>query len=808
MAIADDISVATNGDIRWTGATATYTVLEFHRFLQDLADDAVASGDDLLDITSDTPSDRSTDNIISLLGTYNIDDEVSEHLYDGSISQADGDTVYSGLVVVGSVEDGTELQIIQDNKLLNSFWGAAPNGINAVSAANIIAQVMIKTRGGGADIDAKRLRVQARELGDAYAEFSLTAGLGNSTAAVFTSSDLNNATPEATIAGFTSVVNTEGYQALDIDGDGSNEFYYAQWDKGTQTLNDTYERTKWVQARNAVSTDSEAAGSATDYIVDNATILGQGQSFTSANDGYNEILMRCTFNLQVGLGSPTGEVVAELYDHSGTYGTSSVATGGALATSIAVPVSKITGSYATFNFEFQDGYELTANTNYVIVVRHADGDGSNYLQVEGTSDDVHGGNRTEDTGSWAASSGTDLRFEVYTSPVVHTSVAGELFRGITHQVPFDGQGTSFQEDEVVYWGTSITYDGLAGGTFAVGNYVTFTANGETEVKNGGKILADNGTNTMVVALEDTSGNLLNDDVIAEVESGTATTAAINGTPATGTPAGQDQSGGEGFVLAMNDLGATGTIWIQLLSGSAPVNDLTLTGRTSGGDGAVNGSVTSRTVSPEFLGASTGSNLIGAYGIGFDTNDVGASDQFFDLTNSLVVPPNNVTFTVTGLIGLEDRVLVAPRTGSLLDYTQLELGIQLTGNAETVVTLTGNVPTDTPTTGQIRLQSNSGIYNRVGYTAFATGSPSGTFTITSTDFTSDNSTIGNNVFVGYIDDITASGTTTQSYTAVYSSDRSLFVRVRDGGSTPIKTFESPATFGNANSSIAAIRTSDA
>ena len=85
MAIADDFSVAVNGDIRYTGTTANYTVLELHRFLQDLADDASASGGDLVDITSDTPSDRSTDNIITLLGTYNIDDTAAEHLYAGSI---------------------------------------------------------------------------------------------------------------------------------------------------------------------------------------------------------------------------------------------------------------------------------------------------------------------------------------------------------------------------------------------------------------------------------------------------------------------------------------------------------------------------------------------------------------------------------------------------------------------------------------------------------------------------------------------------------------------------------------------------
>jgi len=120
MAInATDVSVAVNGDIRWTGgSTPNYTVLELHRFLQDLADDASASGDDLVDITSDTPSDRSTDNIITLLGTYNIDDTMAEHLYGGSFTQASGDTVYSGLRVLGAVNNSaSQIMVIQDNGL-------------------------------------------------------------------------------------------------------------------------------------------------------------------------------------------------------------------------------------------------------------------------------------------------------------------------------------------------------------------------------------------------------------------------------------------------------------------------------------------------------------------------------------------------------------------------------------------------------------------------------------------------------------------------------------------------------------------
>ena len=147
MGIKDDFNVELNGNITYVGGGSTYyTVLELHRLLQDLADDEQASGNDLVDITSTKPSERSTDNIIELISPYNIDDDASEQLFDGSITQDGGDTVYSGLVVVGAVETGTELMIIRDNTIITDWWGT---GINQDAANNILLRVIIKTREGG-----------------------------------------------------------------------------------------------------------------------------------------------------------------------------------------------------------------------------------------------------------------------------------------------------------------------------------------------------------------------------------------------------------------------------------------------------------------------------------------------------------------------------------------------------------------------------------------------------------------------------------------------------------------------------------
>ena len=652
MAIGDDFSVAVNGDIRHVSGSTTYTVLQFHRWLQDLADDAVAAGNDLVDISSQTPSERATDNIITLLApgggvVYNIDDTAAQYLYDGSITQNNGDTVYSGLVVVGSVEAGTNLQIVQDNALLTNYWGS---GLNADAAQNILLRIMVKTRVNGADIDGKKIRVQAREFGDTYSEFNATLGVGNSTAAIFTSNDLNNETAVGTVATYDQFTNTEGYQLFDVTGDGTDEEYYSKWTWG--------------------------AGA-----------------------------------------TPASPVINDLYEWT------------------------------------------------------------KYTQRRGTSTNLHG-------------------------------INGELFRGITHQWAYQNEsGTGFIEDETVVWGTKFSYDGEAGATsWTVGEYLAIG----TAV---GKLLYvdDQGTTgTMVVAVEN-GATLSDNDVISQLDGGDMTANVF------GTPTGNGNTGGSGLLLALDDNGTTGFQWIQLTYGSPPANTYQITGLTNGTTADVNGSVTTRTVSPEYLGTSTGSALIGAFGVGVDPTKLLVTDKLFDLTNVQRTPPNNVTFEVLGLVSGEDRVLVGPRTGSALNLAQFTIATTALTTANiTSVEVNTTIPSDTPASGTIRVEDNAGVYRRLVYTSY-TGA---TFTIDPTaseaavpnvaDFDVTNASIGNNVFISYIDAL-ASGTSA-SFTSVYSSDRALFIRVRDGGTAGdnigIKTFETSGTLFSTGGSTTAIRTSDA
>jgi len=210
--VATDWTVTrSTGAIRYIGddhggASPSYaTVIELHRWLQDLADDAVASGDDELDITDTNPSARSTDNIITLINGYNIDDNAAEHLYDGSIIQDGGDTIYDGIVNFGNAD--VQIQIIQNGQVLtDDWWNYGGGGLNADANAGISHRFMIKVRTGGADIDGRRLIGIARRFGYTYQEFSINGtARGNNVLALADADDLNNETAEGTVSGWTGI---------------------------------------------------------------------------------------------------------------------------------------------------------------------------------------------------------------------------------------------------------------------------------------------------------------------------------------------------------------------------------------------------------------------------------------------------------------------------------------------------------------------------------------------------------------------------------------------------------------------------
>ena len=262
--VSTDWSITAGGDIRYDGpahgvASATYaTTIELHRWLQDLADDASASGDDLLDITDSTPSERNgTDNNITIYAPYNIDQTAAEHLYDGSIAQAGGDDIWDGFVNYGN--EGINIQMLQDGAYeVNDFWNNIPDGeslsgLNRLISSGISHRFMLKVRTAGVDIDGRRVIGMSRELGKTYSEFKSTTSRGNNTLALVNALDLNNQTAKATIEGWT-IANQEGYRTMDVDIDTIDEHYYSEYDRGIQSINDLYEYVKMETAYDRAGT--------------------------------------------------------------------------------------------------------------------------------------------------------------------------------------------------------------------------------------------------------------------------------------------------------------------------------------------------------------------------------------------------------------------------------------------------------------------------------------------------------------------------------------------------------------------------
>ena len=259
-----------DGNIRYVGdahagTAPTYvTTIQLHRALQDFADNESSTGsDDELSIIDLTPSDRGgADTNITLLNGYNLDATSAEHIFDGSITQDDGDTVYDGIQVFGNA---TTIQVVQDGALIVSDFWNEPKMVAATSdaASGTSHRFVVNVRTGGADVDGRRLLGTQREWGTIYTEFFIGGGTarGNNVLALNANADLNNATAEGIIGAIVDVTNlNEGYVGIDADGSGADENYYSEWDLGAQSKNNFYEYGKWIQREGTAETHYGLAG--------------------------------------------------------------------------------------------------------------------------------------------------------------------------------------------------------------------------------------------------------------------------------------------------------------------------------------------------------------------------------------------------------------------------------------------------------------------------------------------------------------------------------------------------------------------
>lgn len=739
--VATDWEVNVDKSIRYIGAAhgalnAGYvTVLELHRWLQDLADADTISGDDFLAITVANPTDKKFDTIIQLLNGFTLYDTggtpAAEYIYAGTIIQGSGTTevIWDGISVIAN--RGVKVNVIQNNALLtNSFWNNVPNtaaarvssgttvsgvntsgqkvlnvangslftagqtimingfnqdeyvidsivsnaltltanlvsstaggetvffstrGINPDITNGLAMQFMVKVKNFGVFIDGTAttnggaLLFTTREWGRTYSEFRVPAtGRGKNSVPLSYASDLNNASTIATVAALSGISNlNSGYNAIDVNNDTTNEFYYSKWDRGANSINSFYERMKWLT---------------------------------------------------------------------------------------------------------RSGYATTMD-----------------------------------------------------------GIPGEQFRGITHEFVVDTPTGTFSAQEDVVWGTLITAGFVIAGTagqFTCTNPTPFTLSVGQPVRISGTL---GGTGSITGYADPTTYLISATNGTTSFTLVTLAGAAIVTTAGTPTGLAVELQTGSGRMLAIDSTTAATRVWVQMTKGSIPLDNMRIRGATSAATCLLNVTVTERTLSAPVCGASTGSSLVGAYGFSLEYADLAVNDKIQALDAITRQPPNNVTFTVSG-VASGWRVLVGPEASGSLDYNQLTTTAVLTGAAVTSVTFVEAAPANTPPTGNLRILRADGSYSRHPYSAYNAGTK--TFTITSHNFSTNNSNATKKFFISYID-AAASGASI-SFTTVQTATQTLYVSARYAGTGPaytdsIKPASTTGTLGATGGSATISSVSDA
>jgi len=288
--------------------------------------------------------------------------------------------------------------------------------------------------------------------------------------------------------------------------------------------------------------------------------------------------------------------------------------------------------------------------------------------------------------------------------------------------------------------------------------------------------------------------------------------------ATGTMASVEDiswTGGAGQLIAIDSPTAATKIWFQLLTGSTPSDNDTITGGISGATvdaDLTTGSLTERPVSVPFYGVSTGSALIGSYGFSLQKVDLNKNDRVIDLTGVTITPPNNVVNTISGLTASEDYVFIAPWDGTttdsegkpVIETTNMSNTNLLNGASTSSIEVDEAIPDWVPDAGTLRVVTNAGRHQLCEYTLV--NRTTQIFTISPTeDFSGDNASIGNDIYVTPIDVLASAGS--ETWSAVHSTDDDFVLVVRDGGGTPIEEYKVGITWEENNQTFNVIRQSD-
>lgn len=268
---AADFSIATNGDIRSVAGTQVHTTLELHAFLQDLADNASASGDDNVSILGSNPSElagkrnASRPMALTLLPSINIDDATAQRFNFGSVEQQSGAVLYTGVKTIGSVVAASPVYLVQNSAKLTKFWG------------NGHIQILVKAKAGGLLIDSGNLTAYSRKYGQTYSHFdgNLAAGSEQSFAlgtAIDSNVDAATVTPTIAASWFATAIGGTGGTTPKIalafgdttqdlgNGNGGKLYKGTITLDGTLTLAQAYQALMWACSEDSTITINSIPG--------------------------------------------------------------------------------------------------------------------------------------------------------------------------------------------------------------------------------------------------------------------------------------------------------------------------------------------------------------------------------------------------------------------------------------------------------------------------------------------------------------------------------------------------------------------
>jgi len=385
-------------------------------------------------------------------------------------------------------------------------------------------------------------------------------------------------------------------------------------------------------------------------------------------------------------------------------------------------------------------------------------------------------------------------------------ISGELFRGITHEIVVDTPTGTFASVEDVSWsggtGQMLAINSPTAGTIMWIQLLTGIAPTNNQVITGG---ISAGTVTMNVTITDRVPTIK--------------------TPFFGASTGTSIDGAYGFTLQTADLSNTDKVKdltnttinppnnVQFDVGGVVVSeDNILVGNWDGTstdassnqllgltDYTLSTALTADNITAVVISETIDSWLTASGYIQVtDDNCVQRKLHYSSFTAS--------TFTIDTTTGDEDFAGVNASSGVAVTYSQLQLDTALSADNIVSVVIDNSIPSDTPAVGYIRVADDNGFLRRLSYSSF-TGS---TFTIDSTDgqedFLSVAASLGNDVYIGYLDLVATA--TTESFNYVYgAADRQFVIKVRDGGGTPIKEYIATGTMTSNGGSSTAIRTTD-